>query len=199
MLVPSSSPLPLGSGSGHGLVRPSNTVLPSIKIQRMGLSPATPPSFTFLTSLWTPRICIFIGSGGQVDEFFRIIYPRVPVSLTEAPTCPCLHPHLGSSRPVKLKHRERGMWVRREERGVLMNSQISSPLSVLCVFLADDSTKCSKWYSLKKPQGFPWVFCLQSLRSAWLTPRPSESARAMRAIFCSSLFNQYISLFAEVL
>lgn len=125
LLVPGSSPLPLGSGSGHGLVRPSNTALLSIKIQRVGLQPATPPSFTFLTPLWTPRICIFIGSGGQVDEVLRIIYPRVLVSFTEASTCPRLHPHLGSSGPVKHKHRESGIWVGK------MNSQISSPLCIL--------------------------------------------------------------------
>lgn len=104
-----------GLGADTDLVRPSNTALLSIKIQRMGLSPATPPSFTFLTSLWTPRVCTFIGGGGQVDEVFGIIYPVV--SLAEAPTCPRLHPHLGSSGPVKHKHRLSWIWEGNERRG----------------------------------------------------------------------------------
>lgn len=179
-----------GLGADTDLVRPSNTALLSIKIQRMGLSPATPPSFTFLTSLWTPRVCTFIGGGGQVDEVFGIIYPVV--SLAEAPTCPRLHPHLGSSGPVKHKHRLSWIWEGNERRGDFWwthrsqhSEYVVSPLT-----FADDWRRCSKRCVLRKPQGFPWVFCLRSLRSAWLTPKPSESARAMEALML--FFRQYI-------
>lgn len=178
-----------GLGADTDLVRPSNTALLSIKIQRMGLSPATPPSFTFLTSLWTPRVCTFIGVGGQVDEVFGIVYPVV--SLAEAPTCPCLHPHLGSSGPVKHKHRLSWIWEGNERQGTFdeLTDLITSEYVVSPLAFADDWRRCSKRCVLRKPQGFPSVFCLRSLRSAWLTSRPSESARAMEALML--LFRQY--------
>ncbi len=104
LLAPGLSPLPPGSGSGHGLVRPSNTALLSIKIQKNWALVCYSALIYLLTSLWTPRVCTFIGIEGQVDEVSGNIYPVVP--FTEAPTCPRLHPHLGSSGPVKQKHRE---------------------------------------------------------------------------------------------
>lgn len=88
-----------GSASGHGLARPSNTVLPPIKIQRTGRGSAAPPSSTFLTSSWTPRVCTFIGSAGQMDKVFGIIYPDV--LLPDPPTCPHPSPRLGSCGPCK--------------------------------------------------------------------------------------------------
>lgn len=52
-----------------------------------------------------------------MDEDSRIIY--LVVSFAEAPTCPRLHPHLGSSGPVKHKHRESGIWEGNESRATL--------------------------------------------------------------------------------
>lgn len=117
------------------------------------------------------------------------------VSFTEAPTCPRLHPHLCSSGPVKHKHRESGIWDGKERRGTLdeLTNLITSEYTVSPLAFADDWRRCSKQCVLKKPQGFPWVLCLQSLQSAWLTPRPSDSARAMDlCILCSTSANQYI-------
>lgn len=71
-----------------------------------------------------------------MDEVFRIIYPRVLVVLTEAPTCPRLHPHLGSSGPVKHKQGE-SVGIRWWGGRLSMNSQISSPLSVSVLAFAD--------------------------------------------------------------
>lgn len=90
LLVTGSLPSPPGSWSGHGLIRPPVAALMSIKIQRLGFSRATPPSFTFLTPLWTPRVCIFIGNGGQVDEVLWII--NLVVSFIEVANLPLLSP-----------------------------------------------------------------------------------------------------------
>lgn len=129
--------IPPGSGSGHILARPSNAAPQSIKIQRQGLLPATAPSFTFLTSLWMPRACSFTGSGGQVDEVFGFLCPIL--SFTEAPTCPRLHPHLGSSGPVKHKHREGGIWGGHERRGTLeLTDLITSEYTVYMLACTDD-------------------------------------------------------------
>lgn len=90
-----------------------------------------------------------------MDEAFTIIYPRVLVAFTEAPTCPRLHPHPGSSGPVKHKHRESGDMDRKGEV-LLMNSEISSPLSILylhkLLLMIEEDAQSGMF--LKKPQGF---------------------------------------------
>lgn len=101
-----SLPSPPGSWSGHGLVRPSIVALMSIKIQRLGFSRATPPSFTFLTPLWTPRVCIFIGNGGQVDEVLWII--NLVVSFIEVANLPLLSPLPGQLWACKTQTQAEG-------------------------------------------------------------------------------------------
>lgn len=48
-----------------------------------------------------------------------------------------------------------------------------------------------RWPIIKKPQGFLWVFSLQNLQFASLTPRLIESGRATETILSSSLANKY--------
>ncbi|TWW71809.1 Mitochondrial 2-oxodicarboxylate carrier [Takifugu flavidus] len=75
----------------------------------------------------------------------------------EAPTCPHLHPHMGSSGPVKQNHWKRGILEGNERR-----STLDEPTDLL-----NSSTR--------------------SLRSLLLIPRLRESARAKWTTFHSSL------------
>ena len=88
-----------------------------------------------------------------MDEVLWKFYPVV--SFAEGPTCPPIHPHLGSSGPVKHKHRERGIWEENERRGALDEltdlipfEDIVSPLASI-----NDCRGHSKWHILKKPPG----------------------------------------------
>lgn len=71
-----------------------------------------------------------------MDQVLGIISPVV--SLTEA--CPRLHPHLGSSGPVKHKHRRRGIWEGNERRGTLdeLANLITSEYTVSLPDFTDD-------------------------------------------------------------
>lgn len=178
-----------GSASGHGLARPSSTGLPPIKIQRTGPGSTALPSFTFLTSSWTPRVCTFIGGGGQMDKVFGIIYPDV--LFPDTPACPHLHPHLGSSGPVKQNLCKRWILGGNERRSTPdePTDLITTSTGVYCI-----SAWFQRWLKetlkaacFKGAPGFPQLFCLRSLRSLLLIPRPSESARAMWTIFHSCL------------
>lgn len=122
-----------GSASGHGLARPSNTELPPIKIQRTGPGSTAPPSVTFLTSSWTWRVCTFIGGGGQTDKVFGVLYPDV--LFPDAPTRPHLHPHLGSSGPVKQNLWQRWIMDRNERRSTLdePTDAIATSTGVYCI------------------------------------------------------------------
>lgn len=144
------------SASGHGLARPSDTLLPPIKIQRTGPGSAAPPSFTPLTSSWTPRVCAFTGSGGHMDKGFGIIYPDV--LFPDAPACPHLHPHLGSSGPVKQNLWKRWILDGNKRRGPLAEPTdlITTSAGVYCI-----SARLQWWLKetlkarvLKKPQDF---------------------------------------------
>lgn len=71
------------------------------KIAKSGVLAGQPHrSLTSLTPLWTARVCAFIGSGGQTDEVLWSMKPGCLVWRRHT-TCPDVHPHPGSSRPVK--------------------------------------------------------------------------------------------------
>lgn len=107
---------------------------------------------------------------------------------TEAPTCPHLHPHMGTSGPVK---RKRGILEANERTSTLdePTDPIATSTGVYCI-----SACFQRWLKgtlkatfLKEAPGFSWVFCLPSLPPLLLIPRPSGSARDMWTTFHSSL------------
>lgn len=91
-----------------------------------------------------------MGIGGQVDEVFRIIYPRVLVSFAEATNLPSSSPSPRQLWACKaqIQGGEEKMRVYGRKAGVfLMKSQISSPLSVLylrllSMVIEEDAPSC---------------------------------------------------------
>lgn len=194
LLVTGLLPSPPGSWSGHGLVRPSIAALMSIKIQRLAFSRETPPSFTFLTPLWTPTVCIFIGNGGQVDEVLWII--NLVVSFIEVANLPLLSPLPGQLWACKTQTQAEGDMGRKWKKRYSWWTQRSHRL---CVYRI--STSFCRWLkemlSFKEAPGFSLSLLSEEFTIHMTDSKARESAKATETVLYSSLAKKYIATLRE--